>query len=82
MILVWIYFVTSIVIFVLATFNAIQYLMSRHDVGFQPGASVSKWFWPFVSCFGLLGILASAPGVIFHQPTWLIDKVFWLISRL
>jgi len=82
MILVWIYLIASVIIFVMAVYNQILYLRGQRDAGFANGAAAPKWLWLSVSCFGLLGILSSAPGAIFHQPTWLIDKVFWLISKL
>ncbi len=82
MILVWIYLLASIAIFASAVYYEVLYLLGRRDAGFTNGAIAPKWLYPFIAGFGLLGILSSAPGAIFHQPTWFIDKVFWLISKL
>ena len=82
MILVWTFLLISVVIFSLSTYNEVQYLRGKRDVGFAPGRPAPAWFWPFVMAFGLLGIVSAGPGAIFHQPDWLLDKVFGLIAWL
>lgn len=82
MILVWIYFLGSLVLFLMAVYCQVLYVLGRKDAGMTGGSTAPGWLWVFIMAFGLLGILVSAPGAIFHQPDWFIDKVFWLISKL
>lgn len=82
MILVWIYMLVSAALFVSAAYCQVLYLLGRKDAGMTGGNTAPGWLWVLIMAFGLLGILASAPGAIFHRPDWFIDKVFWLISKL
>lgn len=82
MIVVWAYVLLSIAIFLLAAYYQVLYVLGRKDAGMTGGNTAPGWLWIFMMAFGAFGILASAPGAIFHQPDWFIDKVFWLISKL
>lgn len=82
MILVWLYLMVSLVILVLGVYYQVRYLRGDRGAGFANGRRAPVWLWPFIICFGLLGVLSAAPGAIFHQPSWFIDKFYWLISKL
>lgn len=82
MILVWIYMLVSAAIFLMAAYCQVLYLLGQKSAGMTGDKTAPRWLWTFIMVFGLLGILSSAPGAIFHQPDWFIDKVFWLISKL
>jgi hypothetical protein len=82
MIVVWLYLLVSLAVLAMGVYFLVLYLRGDPGAAFASGRPAPRWLWPFAICFGLLGVLSSAPGVILHQSGWFIDKFFWLLSRL
>jgi hypothetical protein len=78
---IWIFLIASVGILVASIYYGALDLFSGRRVMLND-APTPRWFWPFCICFGLFGVFSSAPGIIFHQPWWFIDKVFWVISKM
>ena len=82
MIIVWLYLLVSVAVLAMGVYFLVLYLRGNPGAAFADGRPAPKWLWPFVICFGLLGVLSSVPDVLLHQKGWFIGKVFWLLSKL
>ena len=48
----------------------------------QNGLPTPKWLHVFVFCFGCLGVASSAPLIFSDNPHWLVDKIYFAVSKL
>jgi hypothetical protein len=78
--LLYLYFAASVTlavtggIYLLRVFRGIAVLGAN-------GTPLPTWLHVFILSFGCFGILAAAPLIFSDNPTWFVDKFFFVVER-
>jgi hypothetical protein len=80
MLLVHIFFWVCLLLVGMSVYYWVRLVRGRPELD-PKGNPLPWWVWATFIGFGVLGMVASAPGLFFEQPYWLTDKIYWVVEK-
>ena len=77
--LVHVFFWVCILLIAMAAYYWVRLFRGRPKLD-PKGNPLPWWVWATFAGVGVLGAVASAPGLFFDQPHWFIDKIYWVVE--
>jgi len=80
MVLVHVFFWVCILLTATAAYYWVRLLRGSPKLD-PKGKPLPWWVWAIFAGVGVLGVIASAPGLFFNQPHLLTDKIYWIVEK-